>query len=288
MTLTVGATTYQATVAQVASYLLALSNTWTTLQTFTAGVTVNSTLTAQDGARWTSTGISGLKGLALSAVASTFTVSPVTAGTLNNVAIGGVTPLAGAFTTLSLTGAITQGSGGYVTTGVNAFLGTTTSAANFYQISLQNLSATGSSDFVATASDGNDTTHYADFGINGSTSATTPFTNAHAAYLYSTDAELDIGALGTSGVINFYAGGGTSTPTYVGSITGTGLNATAIGATTASTGAFTTLSASSTVSGIGFSTYLASPPAIGGTAAPTRLRWRGVRLIRRLGRVRER
>ncbi len=32
-------------------------------------------------------------------------------------------------------------------------------------------------------------------------------------------------------------------------------------------GAFTTLSASSTVSGTGFSTYLASPPAIGGTAA---------------------
>jgi len=44
------------------------------------------------------------------------------------------------------------------------------------------------------------------------------------------------------------------------------LNGT-VGATTASTGAFTTLSASSTVSGTGFSTYLASPPAIGGTAA---------------------
>jgi hypothetical protein len=44
------------------------------------------------------------------------------------------------------------------------------------------------------------------------------------------------------------------------------INSTPIGATTASTGAFTTLSASSTVSGTGFSTYLASPPAIGGTA----------------------
>lgn len=40
-----------------------------------------------------------------------------------------------------------------------------------------------------------------------------------------------------------------------------------VGATTANTGAFTTLSASSTVSGTGFSTYLASSPAIGGTAA---------------------
>ncbi len=40
-----------------------------------------------------------------------------------------------------------------------------------------------------------------------------------------------------------------------------------IGSTTPGTGAFTTLSASSTVSGTGFSTYLASPPAIGTTAA---------------------
>jgi hypothetical protein len=43
------------------------------------------------------------------------------------------------------------------------------------------------------------------------------------------------------------------------------LNGT-VGATTPSTGSFTTLAASSTVSGTGFSTYLASPPAIGGTA----------------------
>jgi hypothetical protein len=41
----------------------------------------------------------------------------------------------------------------------------------------------------------------------------------------------------------------------------------AIGNVTPAAGAFTTLSASSTVSGTGFSTYLASPPAIGGTAA---------------------
>jgi hypothetical protein len=40
-----------------------------------------------------------------------------------------------------------------------------------------------------------------------------------------------------------------------------------IGSVTPNTGAFTTLSASSTVSGTGFSNYLASPPAIGGTTA---------------------
>jgi len=46
-----------------------------------------------------------------------------------------------------------------------------------------------------------------------------------------------------------------------------GLDNVPIGAGGASTGAFTTLSASSTVSGAGFSTYLASPPAIGGTTS---------------------
>jgi hypothetical protein len=40
-----------------------------------------------------------------------------------------------------------------------------------------------------------------------------------------------------------------------------------IGGVTPSTGAFTTLSATSTVSGAGFQSYLASPPVIGGTAA---------------------
>jgi len=42
-----------------------------------------------------------------------------------------------------------------------------------------------------------------------------------------------------------------------------------IGSGTPNSGAFTTLSASSTVSGTGFSTYLASPPAIGGTTPST-------------------
>ena len=42
-----------------------------------------------------------------------------------------------------------------------------------------------------------------------------------------------------------------------------------IGNSTPSTGAFTTLSATSTISGTGFTNYLASPPAIGGTAANT-------------------
>jgi len=61
---------------------------------------------------------------------------------------------------------------------------------------------------------------------------------------------------------------GTPASGTVTNLTGTAsinINGT-VGATTPSTGSFTTLSASSTVSGTGFSTYLASPPAIGGTA----------------------
>ena len=63
-----------------------------------------------------------------------------------------------------------------------------------------------------------------------------------------------------------------ASPTFTGTVviptvtlSGGTINGTSVGATTPSTGAFTTLSASSTVSGAGFSTYLASPPVIGGT-----------------------
>jgi len=75
---------------------------------------------------------------------------------------------------------------------------------------------------------------------------------------------------GTAGafVVN---GGALGTPSSgtVTNLTGTAsinINGT-VGATTPSTGSFTTLAASSTVSGAGFTAYFASPPAIGGTAA---------------------
>jgi hypothetical protein len=54
-----------------------------------------------------------------------------------------------------------------------------------------------------------------------------------------------------------------------GNVVANSLNSTPVGPTTASTGSFTTLAASSTVSGTGFSNYLASPPAFGGTAPNT-------------------
>ena len=75
--------------------------------------------------------------------------------------------------------------------------------------------------------------------------------------------------VGTAGapVVN---GGALGTPSSgtVTNLTGTAsinINGT-VGATTPTTGAFTTLAASSTVSGTGFTNYFASPPALGTTA----------------------
>ena len=85
--------------------------------------------------------------------------------------------------------------------------------------------------------------------------------------------------LTSNGATTFTAGtASTSTTTGTAVITG-GLGVSGrinaanfdgiIGANTAAAGAFTTLSASSTVSGTGFSDYLASPPAIGSGTAST-------------------
>ena len=110
------------------------------------------------------------------------------------------------------------GTPGYITTGVN-YAQLTANSNNFTQLSLQNTNSgsSTSSDFVATADTGNDTTNYVDFGINNSTGGAAPFTNALAGYVYAQTNELDIGALGASGVINFYTTG-TSTPVLAASI----------------------------------------------------------------------
>jgi hypothetical protein len=88
---------------------------------------------------------------------------------------------------------------------------------------------------------------------NGGTNLTS-FTANGVVYASSTSALTTGSALTFDGTVLTSSG-------FSGPLNGT------VGATTANTGAFTTLSASSTVSGTGFSTYLASPPAIGGTAA---------------------
>lgn len=107
----------------------------------------------------------------------------------------------------------------------------TGSVNGFLESNIQNRSngANASSDWVATADNGSPTTHYVDFGINGSGGGQTPFPTANHGYLYSVDDPLNIGALGaTAPFITFNVGGG-ATPIEYARLTGTG---TGFGTTT--------------------------------------------------------
>jgi hypothetical protein len=96
--------------------------------------------------------------------------------------------------------------------------------------------------------------------------------NSNAAITLSGSAVVSLTALPTD-IVTFDAAQTLTSKTLTSptintaTISGGTINNASVGATTTSTGAFTTLAASSTVSGAGFTTYLASPPAIGGTAA---------------------
>lgn len=94
----------------------------------------------------------------------------------------------------------------------NTFL--TGNVNNFLEGNIQNRNSgsSASSDWVVTADNGTATTHYGDFFMNSSTGGSAPFTSANAAGLYSTDNELDLGALGATGVLTLNTTGGTSAP----------------------------------------------------------------------------
>ena len=93
---------------------------------------------------------------------------------------------------------------------VGQFTGNSTS---YLQVAIRNQQGAGSSDFVATADDGNDGTHYIDMGINGSTynDPTYSATKAHDGYLYvqSNDSQgnLILGTASSNSRINFVVGG---------------------------------------------------------------------------------
>lgn len=162
--------------------------------------------------------------LSLTSTGGTVTITPSGSRiNLEAAGSGGLAPIA-AYSTLSnntnasaipiATQQFILGVPGYTASGYD-YAQWTTSANNYAQISLQNTAANAnaSTDYVVTADNGTDSTHYADFGMNSSLGAATPFANANAAYLYSTDNEFDIGALGASGIVNIYTTGGTTTPT---------------------------------------------------------------------------
>lgn len=90
----------------------------------------------------------------------------------------------------------------------------TGNSATYIQVNIENLSPTGSGDFVVTADDGTDTDHYIDMGINGSTYSDPAYTalKAHDGYLYvassgTNKGNLSIGTTNSTGKVNFVVGG---------------------------------------------------------------------------------
>ena len=210
----------------------------------------------------------------------------ITGGTINVTSIGATTPATGVFTTLNTTGSISGASnfgpisyGNLGYTDTNIFASFQTSANSYAQIIVQNVSSgtAASSDVVIGNNLTTSTTYFGDLGMNSSGfTGTGALGAASTVYLTATTSDLAIGTV-NSNAIHFVVNSGATDAMTISSaglvsvpnaaIAGGTINGTTIGATTTSTGAFTTLSASSTVSGTGFSTYLASPPAIGGTAS---------------------
>ena len=195
-------------------------------------------------------------------------------GTINNMSVGATTASTGAFTTLTSNGATTftagtasttTGTGTLVITGGLGVSGRI-NAANFDGIVGANTAAAGT--FTTLSSTGNTTIGDAvadTITVNGQFVTGTVLRSAQTATNTLALAAYDTDGAAYTNLITLTA---STTPTLALTSTGVGtINNMSVGATTASTGAFTTLSASSTVSGTGFSTYLASPPAIGGTAA---------------------
>jgi hypothetical protein len=106
---------------------------------------------------------------------------------------------------------ITVNNGGTGTpfpTSVASFFG---SVNSYSQVNHQNLSAgtSASSDFIATADNGTDTTNFVDFGINSSTYnlGTFTITGVNDGYLYSQSSNLAIGVAAAAKSIKFFQGG---------------------------------------------------------------------------------
>ncbi len=95
------------------------------------------------------------------------------------------------------------------TTSVNAIVAKGT-INNYLQLNVQNLSSgsASSSDIVATADNGDETTNYIDMGINGSGNTSAIMGGADDAYIYNTGGDMYMGA-GTAGKAYVFMTGGT-------------------------------------------------------------------------------
>jgi hypothetical protein len=148
---------------------------------------------------------------------------------------------------------------------------------NVTQLTQQTVSANTTSLFYAVINGATDTglplsVLYNNPAFTGVPTATTAALNTNTTQIATTAYVINQGYLTTSTASTTYAP--IASPTFTGTavmpvatISGGTINGTSVGATTPFTGAFTTLSATGAVSGVGFSNYLASPPPIGGTSA---------------------
>jgi len=186
---------------------------------------------------------------AVHATSGTMSGVAVTGGTINNTPIGGTTPNTGAFTTATAGSLFASGGA------VPAVTATGTQIYNSPNPTVQ---------FIDSIRSANNKNAFVTWG-----STVLAFGFANDAFTGFTNA-LAITGGQASGISGITSTSGTGAWAHTGGFSATGgINSTNVGATTPGTGAFTTLSATSTVSGAGFNSLFASPPPIGSTAANT-------------------
>ena len=162
----------------------------------------------------------------------TVSISPTTAGTINNMSIGATTKATGGFTSVTATGqaSTTTGSGTlYISNTTNSRIDYAAGASNFGAPTFNGISA--GAKIIMWPGNGAAAADYA-LGIEGST----------LWYGVPTTSEQFKWYGGTTNVMTLTGLGVLTAASFSGALNGT------VGATTASTGAFTTLSASTSVS----------------------------------------
>ena len=178
--------------------------------------------------------------------------------------------------TATAQGSIAVGTLSYSDTGHLATYQASTNGYVQTEIQNTNAGAAASSDHIVGNNNTTATTYYGDFGMNSSGWAGVAGTNSFGApnmvYLTSTTGDLAIGTT-TNNIVRFSINGGAD----IAQITSTGLNSAPIGATTASTGAFTSLTATS-VGTNGVLAKTGGKTAVTSVAATTTLTTGGITL----------
>jgi hypothetical protein len=271
-----GTTASWATPASNVSSFSAGTTGFTPSTATTGAVTLSGTLVVGNGG----TGVATLSGIAygngtsaftaataaqvVSVIGSTAVTNATNATNATNIATTGASSSASTFY-LGFVGSNTSGNQALTTTAALNFVPSTgvlsatsfTGAGTGLTGTASSLSIGGNAATATSATTATTATNATNTAI---TDDTTTATSVYPTWVTTTTGNLPQKTSSTK--MSFVPSTGILTATgFAGALNGS------VGATTASTGAFTTLSASSTVSGTGFSTYLASPPSIGTTAA---------------------